>query len=195
LFWPFQECAHIFFSVSVGVHITFMDLSRVHNFLRLNFMSVQFFIIAAQVCTVFSALPPQIPRSGFWGPSPGWRFLLLESCHTHSTNVFTNYWRSRAALRAEKAAPSRRPGRFEARPCGAVPRQLTRKPGPAASSRASRGPAQRPRPAAVEARSGGNLPGWSRPGPAALSKCNWSESGQWGAATPCAIVVTFQDWL
>ncbi len=80
-FQCFCECAHSFYG----------------HFLRVR----RFFFIAAQVCTVFPALPPRIPGSGFRVPGSGWRFLLLEGCHTHSTDVFTNCWRARAALRAE----------------------------------------------------------------------------------------------
>jgi hypothetical protein len=110
---------------------------------------------------------------------------VLEGSHTHSTNVFTKYWRSRAAWRADEAGPG------QTRPGPAVPSRASRGPtrsavpvqsrsGPAAPFRSSRGPARRCRPAAVEARPGngnvlgcrgparrhspGPLQGWSRQG-------------------------------
>ena len=77
-FQCFGECAHPF-------HGHFL---RVRRFFRLLLK-----------CALLSS--PASPNSGVRVPGAGWRFLLLEGSHTHSTNVFTKYWRSRAAWRAD----------------------------------------------------------------------------------------------
>jgi hypothetical protein len=110
------------------------------------------FFIAALVCTVYPALPPQIPGSGFRVPGSAWRFLLVESCHSHSTIVSLT-----TCAPAQPCTP----------PWPRHPAARTGRVGPAVPSRASRGPARRRHPAAVEARwprSSGPVQGWSRQG-------------------------------
>jgi hypothetical protein len=141
-FWSFQKCVVCtnFYRLSVSVHNIFEGpFERVLILFKTQFEECAGLFIAAQVCTVFPSLPPQIPGSGFRVLGPGWQFLLLESCHTRSTldslttdapeqHCAPNRPRHPAAQtgRVGPAAPSRgswRRQRLRGRGCGASDHQ------------------------------------------------------------------------